>query len=160
MSDLLTQFLNANKVIMENSNRVRWHADNEKWSEAVDCARPMDADFSLKDHFSKITDSEVSDAKTRVEKEPKAHGSKRKDKGDNVQSTLPSEVLQSIKAYAVATSSNSGKGGKGGRSDYRGKGGKGDYWPKGGKGGYGRDTKGKGRDKDVKREAAREQRTR
>ena len=40
------------------------------------------------------------------------------------------------------------------------KGGKGDYWPKGGKGGYGRDTKGKGRDKEVKREAAREQRKR
>ena len=160
MSDLLTQFLNANKVIMENSNRVGWQVDNEKWSEAVDCVRRMDADFSLKEHFSKISDSEISDAKTRVENKPKAQGTTRKDKSDKAQSTLPSEVLQAIKAYAVAASSSSGKGGKGGRSDYRGKGGKGDYWPKGGKGGYGRDTKGKGRDKGVKREAAREQRKR
>ena len=156
MSDLLTLFLNANKVIMENSNRVGWHADNEKWSEAVDCVRRMDADFSLKDHFSRITDSDVSNAKTRVENAPKAQVSKRKDKSDKAQSALPAEVLQAIKAYATAASSNS----KGGKSTYRGKGGKGDYWNKGGKGGYGRDYKGKGRDKDSKREAAREQRKR
>ena len=149
MSDLLTQFLNANKVIMENSNRVGWQVDNDKWSEAVDCVRRMDDGFSLKEHFSKISESEISDAKTKVENEPKSQGNRRKDKGDKTQSTLPAEVLQAIKVYATAASSSSGKGGKGGRSGYRGKGGKGDYWPKGGKGGYGRGAKGKGRDKGV-----------
>ena len=119
----------------------------------MDCVKRMAADFSLKDHFSMITDSDVSDAKTRVENEPKAQGSKRKDKTDKAQSTLPFEVLQVIKAYAAAASSNS----KGGKSTYRGKGGKGDYWNKGGNG---RDYKGKGRDKETKREAAGEQRKR
>ena len=67
MPDMLTEFLNANKAIIENSNRTGWYVDNVKWEEASDRYRRMDTTFDVHSHFQQITTTELEKARTHID---------------------------------------------------------------------------------------------
>ena len=75
LPEMLTEFLNTNKAIAENSTRVGWWADDAKWAEATERLRRMDSSFNVHTHFETFTDNEVSKtAKTAEAAKPKGKG--------------------------------------------------------------------------------------
>ena len=82
---MLTEFLNANKAIIENSNRTGWCVDNVKWAEASDKYRRMDTTFDIKSHFRQVTTAELDKARTQIDQDKL----KSKGKGKGGQSKEP-----------------------------------------------------------------------
>ena len=67
LPEMLTEFLNANKAVIENSTRVAWMADDAKWAEASDRFRRMDREFNVHTHFKTVSESELDKAKKALE---------------------------------------------------------------------------------------------
>ena len=67
MEQLITQFLNINRVCIESANKVGWYTDNEMWLTAVEATRRMDPDFDVQDHFRKPTKYQVADGRQALD---------------------------------------------------------------------------------------------
>ena len=55
VEQLLTQFLNINRICIEQTQKVGWYTENEMWLNAVEATRRMDKEFDLGGHFRKVT---------------------------------------------------------------------------------------------------------
>ena len=135
VSDLLVQFLNANKVAIQKTTRAGWEYDRHHWADLSDRLRRREPDMDVAKLFRTVDNNEVQDAVDRV-----------------------SEQAQSkVKAQPTTTtpSTPAGKGTKGGKDHFGGRGGKGqgDRFGSGGIPGFG---KGGGKDwgKDAGKSAA------
>ena len=67
MEQLLTQFLNTNRVCIEHSQKFGWHTENEMWQTAVESTRRMDTDFDLEEHLKHVTSDNVVEGKRALE---------------------------------------------------------------------------------------------
>lgn len=67
IEQLLTQFLNINKICIESTQKVGWHTENEMWMQAVESTRRMDKEFDLAQHFRKVTPEHLKEGKQSLD---------------------------------------------------------------------------------------------
>ena len=132
MEQLLTQFLNANRLCIEKSQKVGWHAENEKWMAAVEATRRVDKSFDINEHFQKFKEEEVAEGQKALDAATKAANQAGTGKGVGIPATQGEPLVTVYRPYGT------GKGKyKSSYKSYYGK----DYYK-----GYGKDGKyGKGK---------------
>ena len=67
VEQLLTQFLNINRVCIETTQKTGWHTEHEMWLSAVEATRRKDVEFDLAEHFRKITPEHLKEGKQSLE---------------------------------------------------------------------------------------------
>ena len=72
IEQLLTQFLNANRLCIEKSQKVGWHAENENWLSAVEATRRVDKTFDINEHFLKFREEDVAEGQKALDAATKA----------------------------------------------------------------------------------------
>ena len=104
VEQLLAQFLNANKLCIEKSQKVGWHAENEKWLTAVESTRRVDTSFNVAEHFQKFTDADIAEGQKTMDAAIKASGRTGMGKGMGAPATYTAQYGSFQRA------SNAGKG--------------------------------------------------
>ena len=66
ISDVLVEFLNANKVAIQTTTRAGWEYDRHHWIDLSDRLRRNEPDIGLRKTFRTVDNNKVNDAATKV----------------------------------------------------------------------------------------------
>ena len=102
VEQLLTQFLNVNRVCIENTQKTGWHTENEMWLSAVEATRRKDVEFDLAEHFRKITPEHLKEGKQSLDTAYKAGNTNRytgKGRGSSASGTAQTVDTQAVSGY-------------------------------------------------------------
>ena len=66
VSDLLVQFLNANRVAVQNTTRVGWEYDRFLWDDLSDRLRRREPDMDVRKMFKTVDNNQVLEAVSKV----------------------------------------------------------------------------------------------
>ena len=105
---MLTDFLNANKAVIENSTRTGWWADDAKWAEASDRSRRMDKEFDVRAHFKTVSETDLDKARkvldlAKQKQQGRGRGNRTDTNAQQSRATSSNTHPQQYAAYTTAS---------------------------------------------------------